>query len=377
MNRRISKFIKPLKPLILPIVGLSGLAIFLGALWFVQQRNIENFQNRIQTLETAKNSAAEIVGFEKDLLIARNAVYGVLVQALGGAFFFATTYFTWRNVKAAEQKQITERFSKAVEQLDSDKPMVQLGAIYLLEKIASDSEKDYWTSLEVLTSFVRTISSIDNQEISDVNSRNVQAALTVIGRRNIRYNRKGSSLDLSHSNLAKFNLTNASFQGVNFEETDFTGARLENADLKEAYLSKAILKSAKCNGANLESVNHKFAVKKIDFSNASLNEANLTKARLKEADLSHTDLRGAILRSAYLYRANFTSANLVKADLTEADLSIADLRSANLDDAMLKDANIYMADFSNAEGLKLEQIKSAKCWKDATYDDDFRQALGL
>ena len=69
----------------------------------------------------------------------QNAIYSTLVQAVGGAFFFVTAYLTYRNVrateanvKATEEKQVTERFSKAVELLGSDKLEVRMGAIYAL-----------------------------------------------------------------------------------------------------------------------------------------------------------------------------------------------------------------------------------------------------
>ena len=92
---------------------------------------------------------------EKDRVNAQNAIYRSLIQILGGLFFVVTAYFSWRNIKAAEDKQITERFSRAVEQLGSDKIEVRLGGIYSLERIAMDSTKDHWTIMEILTSFVQ------------------------------------------------------------------------------------------------------------------------------------------------------------------------------------------------------------------------------
>jgi hypothetical protein len=71
-----------------------------------------------------------------------------------------------RNVEIANKtleltgsRLITERFSKAVEQLGSDKLEVRLGGIYSLERIAYDSDRDHWTIMEVLTSFIQEKSS--------------------------------------------------------------------------------------------------------------------------------------------------------------------------------------------------------------------------
>jgi hypothetical protein len=46
---------------------------------------------------------------------------------------------TARTFEVTEQGQITERYSKAIEQLGADKLDVRLGAIYALERIATDS----------------------------------------------------------------------------------------------------------------------------------------------------------------------------------------------------------------------------------------------
>ncbi len=56
---------------------------------------------------------------------------------------------------ADRQRRITESFSKAIEQLGSDKVEVRLGGIYGLERISKESPDDYWTVMETLTAFVR------------------------------------------------------------------------------------------------------------------------------------------------------------------------------------------------------------------------------
>jgi hypothetical protein len=53
------------------------------------------------------------------------------------------------------QRRITENFTKAVEQLGSDKLEVRLGGIYSLERISKESTDDYWTVMENLAAFVR------------------------------------------------------------------------------------------------------------------------------------------------------------------------------------------------------------------------------
>jgi uncharacterized protein YjbI with pentapeptide repeats len=53
------------------------------------------------------------------------------------------------------------------------------------------------------------------------------------------------------------------------------------------------------------------------------------------------------------------------------------LAGANLKGANLKGANLCGANLRQASNLTVEQVKSAKFWEDATYDENFRQELKL
>src|SRR3977135_2867083 len=108
----------------------------------------------------------------------------------------------------------------------------------------------------------------------------IQAALTVIGRR------KGQELpDLAEANIPGANLS---------------GANLSGADLDSAHLNSAYLSGANLTGANLLG-------------------ANLTGANLTGAKLIRVDLTGANLRAASRTRADLTRAkNLIQTQLNEA-----------------------------------------------------------
>ncbi len=61
-----------------------------------------------------------------------------------------------RQAHTAEQGLITERFSRAVEQLDHDGVTVRIGGLYALKRIAEDSvERDHLAVMDVITNFVR------------------------------------------------------------------------------------------------------------------------------------------------------------------------------------------------------------------------------
>src|SRR5215203_5590229 len=106
------------------------------------------------------------------------------------------------DLRQAEQGQITERFTRAIDQLGSEKLEIRLGGIYALERIAKDSsEKDYSTVMEVLTAYVRQNSSTPSKETNETTDlkeprkdlrkedprkelrADIKAVLVVVGRR--------------------------------------------------------------------------------------------------------------------------------------------------------------------------------------------------
>jgi hypothetical protein len=134
----------------------------------------------------------------KDRVELENKVRTTWIQAISGLGLFVAAYSAWlnyqssqrklevdketfeKNFKILDSKQITERFSKAVEQLGNEASItVRLGGIYSLEKIAQDSKNDHWTIMEVLTAFIREKSD-DNRELDSKIPQDIQAALTVI-----------------------------------------------------------------------------------------------------------------------------------------------------------------------------------------------------
>src|SRR5215208_1645289 len=89
----------------------------------------------------------------KDLVLA-------VAQILGGTALLSGLYFTWRTLQVNREGQITERFTRAIDQLgkveDGQKLFeIRIGGIYALERIARESEEDYWPIMEILTAYVR------------------------------------------------------------------------------------------------------------------------------------------------------------------------------------------------------------------------------
>ncbi len=209
-----------------------------------------------------------------------------------GALAFTARNFTVsrRTLELTEQGQVTDRYTKAIEQLGSDKLDVRIGGIYALERVARDSARDHPTVMEVLTAFVREHSrepwpepNPGGQEQEKSIRPDVQAAVTVIGRRDPA--RDVQRIDLSRAKLLAADLTGADLTGADLTGADLTGADLTGADLGGADLTDAVL------------------------TRAVLTDAVLTRADLTRADLGGADLGGADLGGAVLAGANLTEAN--------------------------------------------------------------------
>ncbi len=240
-----------------------------------------------------------------------------LVQAVAGAALLVGLLFTAGTLHLNRQGQITERFTKAIEQLGDSKLDVRLGGIYALERIARDSASDHRTIMEVLTAFLREHSREATQAQASATQKDagwrlrgdLQAVATVLGRR--RREREGA--------LDQLNL-----QGVHLEEVI-----IQDANLEEAFLL----------GANLE-------------------RANLVGANLEGAFLTIANLKGAFLTIANLKRANLLGADLRGAHLEGADLGGARLEGADLRGAHASPSTTWPEGFDHeAEGVTIHTVK--------------------
>jgi hypothetical protein len=284
-----------------------------------------------------------------------------VLATLAGLIAVVGAIFTGLSYRLNRAGQITERFTRAIDQLGSGELDVRLGGIYALERIAGDSEADHPQVVEVLTAYVReharwpaprssltragraspeipgpSIEAIHALERIAKGSRadpdalgavetpdnktsespplptDVQAAMSVLGRRDTSRDKKGAQLRLSDVDLR-----GVSMRGGHFEEARFRRAHVEEANLEGAQLQGAKLRDADLEGADLG------PDPELELPAANLEGASLPGANLKSAKLGQTDLKGADL----------TEADLRGARLAGADLRGADLRGAYLQDA--------------------------------------------
>lgn len=297
-----------------------------------------------------------------------NQYRATIAQILGGSAVIIGIYFAWGNLTTAREGQITERFTRAVEQLGATdqngnkKVEIRLGGIYALERISKESEEDHWPIMEILTAYVRQNSSAQifrnkiithqamgiqanestTNEVPEVSKvpLDIQAILTVIGRRVKSFeNGKPNYLDLQETNLERASLEDAHLEGA-----DLSRAHLEKANLFRTHLERASFEDAHLEGADL---------KWAHLERASLEGAYLEGAHLEGADLFGTCLKGAYLKEAHLEGAELFGASLEGAFLEGASLEGAEDLSI---DQLSEAKTLYNVELEEELLIKLKTI---------------------
>jgi hypothetical protein len=258
----------------------------------------------------------------KDLPKLENDARTTLIQGLGGAVLLIGLYLTFRNLQLTQDKQITEHYTRAVEQLGSDKLEVRLGAIYTLERIARGSERDHSPIMEILTTYIRE--HAPNREGESLPlalppALDITTILTVLERRNRTYEQKGHMLNLGWTNL--FGVT---LLGAHLERVSFHGACMEKALLLGTHFERANFVGA--------------CLREADLSSAHLEGAQFVAAKLEKVRLVNAHLEGAHLRGARLEGANLRGAFLERATglMPEQLASVKTLYQAHLDPPLLE-----------------------------------------
>ena len=329
------------------VLGLLWVLLVAAPPWFVHDRSLEGLK-------------------------AQNQVRTTLLQGLGGVVLLMGAYFTYRQLRTAREGQITERYTRAIDQLGHAQLDVRLGGIYALERIARDSAADRATIGEVLTAFVRShapwpprlpgqyvaTAPIDHVPELQVRAPDVQASLTVLGRGGFARpaGNQGNRLDLHAGDLRHAQLRGAHLQGADLGEAHLEGAKLREAHLEGADLSEAHLRWANLREAQLQ---------EALLALANLEGADLTDANLERAFFFGAHLEGADLAEAHLERAGLGGANLKGAHLSGVNLEGAFLGGAHLEGATLRDARLEDADLEGAVADEHTHWPDAFDWRAA------------
>lgn len=245
------------------------------------------------------------------------AVLLAAIAALIGLFFTAQNVRTnqrtlqanlentQRTLELGEQGQITERFTRAIDQLGGTdgegKPSleIRLGGIYALERLAIDSsDRDHRVVMKVLTAYVRentrrlakkdlhasTAAPLDEAAVQNEGDEetfgsevsgpraDIQAILDVLNNLHVS---PEDDLEVRGKRGANMDFRRANLEGAYFGGANLWLAILREANLRQAFLSEADLRGAWLEGANLEGAN----LHKADLYGAHIEGANLEDAQ--------------------------------------------------------------------------------------------------
>jgi hypothetical protein len=264
----------------------------------------------------------------RDLSYAIAVLLGVLVAASTVPFALIRVWINDRTIKAAErttnaaeQGLITDPINTAVTGLGVEKTVkptapngkitentdanieVRLGAVYALERISQDSDRDHMQIMEILCVYIRTNAPWDmdtdvpwdpETSMSRKEPRaDIQATLTVIGRRapdKIALERhKGFVLDLRDADL----------RGTDLRDGDFAQAWFWRSNFQFAVLTRTNLKGADLRGANLS-------------------YARLIKTRFD----AKTDLLKTTFDKAFVFDTDFSKTGVTQEQLSQMFASV-------------------------------------------------------
>ncbi|WP_204105774.1 MULTISPECIES: pentapeptide repeat-containing protein [Spirulina sp. CCY15215] len=328
-------------------------------------------------------------------------------SVVGGSALLIGLFFTWNQLQITLDSQITDRLSKAVEQIGSDNLSVRIGGLYALERIAIDSDRDILNIVEILCAFIRVNSPsefinrgvfataneqyLSQEQLDKIRQmifnpprpkEDIQVCLQVIANlvsqkhiskdefTQLKLNLSGvnligayipEGLGLTNFFLDKSNLDffcapkGRDLTGIRANSANLRGSRLNGAILKNADLSSSFIEGGILTEAILEEC--RFVDSRLDDAmlvgarakKASFNKARLVKAKLWDADLSDVDFRFAKMQGA----------DLKKTNLTQAAIDCADLQEADLEGAILKGTKLYKTNLRNAKNLTKGQLSQA------------------
>jgi hypothetical protein len=307
------------------VVGLTTfLVIVLASLTLIPTLVCPSLSQSDLRDVTSANERIQLQQAQRQL---QNNVRSTMLQAVAGILIVAGAIATWRQAQVNREGQITERFTRAVDQLGSDSIDVRIGGIYALERVAKNSREDRPQIQYILGAFVRghapwqpnslygpehPIPEIDRTlPWMYVRAPDVHAAVNVLGRRQ------------PAPEALPLYLSQVDLRSVNLDKANLSKAIIRHANMARAWL--------------------------VD---ATLDETELHKTDLREAQAVRTRFVNAILYGAYLEGANPHGADLRGADLRGADMRAHNLDQANLTGALADATTIWPADFDHSKAIR-------------------------
>lgn len=329
----------------------------------------------------------------------------LIAAIIGAPLVIWRTLVAQTTVNLQKEGLMTDRISKAVEQLGAEKTVkrrvpggtdaegkalpdsmieetrpnieVRIGGLYALERIAQDSMnydkgRDHIRVMEIICAYVRENAPAKGAKQSP---HEVFARLTADSERG-----KGLSAEeaFTHSDFRAVNNFARNPTQLNthtlkqwssqlpFPRTDIQTAVTILGRRTAAQLG--LERFARAPGSlvgyqlDLRATN----LQRSDLAHLQFRNMLLTGAHLEGANLAWAHLQGVSLREARLDGANLRGAHLERADLREAHFRLVDLREAHLDGANLRGAKLEGAGLGEAHlrgaNLGWAHLEGANLW---------------
>ena len=286
-----------------------GLAIWLIPRWQVQRWRRVGISNEEKLAELAVQARSSITqalgGLALIVTIAITAFQVNEARRTADAgqvsaernFHFAQTSAN-QSFNLARRGQVSERFTRAVEQLGAREEngtpdtAVRTGALFSLMRIGIDSPDHTQPALLVVATYVRRFKQPADLKPDgcDANFDFTQSQPDIANALRFVLYRIAAKLDgEAFLGLRGANLNGIALDGLNLSDFDLTRIKFRHASLVRA-----------------------------DFGQADLRQANFENACLTDANFKSAKLKGAVFSGANLKGAKFTQEDLDRAPLSEA-----------------------------------------------------------
>lgn len=360
-----------------------------------------------------RTTPVTLPGDNNKIYSLRFEYWKILLQSLAGIVVLIGLYFTYQKIRVSDDTQLTERFTRAIDQLGNDKAAIRLGAIYALERIAKDSDRDTETVIEILSSYVKhnnryvaidnltnnandlksnidgdkeTVALSSDEEHEKINLDSINQTTKIssgpesdkdIEDNDIKLRelqKSGKSTDDQDKETSrveiqsiltvlgrsmrksgkKIYLSNSDLSKTTFSKGDYEGTFLNDANLSDAVFVKAKLRGSNFNRAII----HSAFLLYTDISNSTLLNASFKGSVQMYIDYENSNLSLTNLENTILVLSFMRNCSLIRANLQSAVLMGSNLVGANLWRANLKNSNLLKSNLSFAD-LKETNLKGA------------------
>ncbi|MDP9069281.1 MAG: pentapeptide repeat-containing protein [Actinomycetota bacterium] len=311
----------------------------------------------------------------------QNNLRGVLLQIGGALLLIRGALAAAEQLQLARESQLTERFNRAIDHLAHERPDIRVGGIFALEQLARLSIEHHRQIISLLTAFLQHSAPFHPDKLPSRDAvtpvaSDVQAAVTVLGRRDARRDPPDYVMDLSRINLSGVDFHGGDYRGARFSGSSFVGAVAYDARFAASDFTNVVMDGVNFQGAELSKCrfsghivgyfsdadlgeakfDHNATIERSSFERAHARNASFSRATLREVFFDKADLSKATFSSARVESSYFTECRLEDSNLRGAILKKVDFSGSNFAGADLKDADLFAVKLYHVKNLTSEQL---------------------